>query len=119
MTSFAKIRRGRLGISEKYLKLVTESEADREKEYRAAMLIRRAWKGHRRRQALTRRHAMSTRIQKTFRRHLARLLFDCLRVEAERQLRIQYFNAKATKIQSLWRGYQVRRHAPSVNSAPA
>jgi hypothetical protein len=111
MTSYARIRRARFAVADKYLTLVTHSEESREKEFRAAMLIRRTWKFHRRRQALTRRHAMATKIQKTFRRHLARLLIECLRIEAEREQREIYFNKMATKIQSLWRGYQIRRRS--------
>jgi hypothetical protein len=108
MTSYATIRRARLAVADKYLTLVTQSEENREKEFRVAMLIRRTWKAHRRRQELARRHAMATKIQKTFRRHLARLLIECLRVEDERKQRELYFNRMATRIQSLWRGYQIR-----------
>jgi hypothetical protein len=116
MTSFAKIRRERFAISDKYINLITRAEICREKEFRAAVAISRAWFRHQRRQALARRHAMATRIQKAFRRYMARVLVDCLRVEAERKRRRDYFNAQATKIQSIWRGYRERRRYAQLRS---
>jgi hypothetical protein len=116
MTSFANLQRERAAIAGKYIGLITRAEASREREYWAAMAIRRAWIGHRRRQALVRRRAMATRIQKAFRQYLARTLVGCLRVEAERKRRRDYFNAQATKIQALWRGYRERRRVAPVRA---
>jgi myosin heavy subunit len=53
---------------------------------------------------------MATIIQKQWRKHRARTLVQCLRVEKARESRINYFNKMATQIQRCWRGYDFRRH---------
>lgn len=117
MTSFAELYRNRVGLSERYYALVRDAQKHREEEYAAAVKIERAWRRHRTRQEIARRHRMATVIQTAFRRYQARVYVECLRVEKARSERIAYFNFMATRIQKTWRGYNSRRKG-NVEGAP-
>jgi myosin heavy subunit len=110
MSAFAEIYRERGSITEKYFKIIETAQANRAREYQAALRIRRAWTAYRRRKDLQHRHAMAVLIQKMFRKHQSRVLVRCLQVEKARADRVAYFNAMATKIQKVWRGFDTRRH---------
>ena len=110
MAAFAQFYRDRETLSDRYFKMIEEAQANREVEYNAAMRIQKAWRRHRGRQELAYRNKMATIIQKMVRKHQAKTLVQCLRVEKARSERIAYFNLMATKIQKVWRGYDSRRH---------
>jgi myosin heavy subunit len=110
MAAFGQIYRERLQITDKYFSFLQEAQANREKEFNSALLIKRAWRRHRARQDAEHRNRMAIKIQKRYRKYLATIAVRCLRVEKARAERIAFFNKMATKIQRYWRGYDFRRH---------
>lgn len=110
MAAFAQFYRDRDTLSDRYFKLIEEAQEKRELEFNAAVKIQRLWRRHRARQERAHRNKMAIIIQKMVRKHQAKVLVQCLRVEKARFERIAYFNLMATKIQKVWRGYDSRRH---------
>ena len=110
MASFAEIHRSRAGIEDRYFAMVEDAQANREKEYAAALTLQCAWRRYRLNCKRRHRNRMATLIQTAFRKHQARMLVRCLRVEKARAERTAYFNLMAQKIQKVWRGFNSRRH---------
>ncbi|OHS96859.1 IQ calmodulin-binding motif family protein [Tritrichomonas foetus] len=110
MSAFAEFYRQRNSLADKYFAMIDEAQKHREKEFMAAIRIQMTWKQYQLRKKLSHRNKMATIIQRTFRKHQAQILVQCLRVEKARKERIEYFNRQATQIQRCWRGYDSRRH---------
>jgi hypothetical protein len=108
MAAVADLYRKRFDIADKYFKLIEKAQARREVEYHAARRIKSAWLRHHARQALAGENKMALRIQKVFRQRQARLFVEFLKYEKSRNCRVIYFNIMARRLQSLWRGYEVR-----------
>jgi myosin heavy subunit len=110
MAAFAEIYRQRSSITDKYFQVIEQAQANRGREYRAAVLIRETWRSYRERKQREDENEKAILIQKMYRKHQARILVQCMRVEKARADRIAYFNLMATKIQKVWRGFDSRRH---------
>lgn len=110
MSAFADFYRQRNTLTDKYFAVIEEAQQNREKEFMAAIRIRLAWKSYQLKRKRAKRNQMATIIQRTFRKHQAQVLVQCLRVEKAREERIAFFNREAMKIQRLWRGFDSRRH---------
>jgi hypothetical protein len=108
MAAHVEFYRKRYAIADDYYALIKEVQLHQEHEYRAAQSIKKAWARHRERQALALRNRMALRIQKVVRRWLARILLEYLKCQRNRKANRMYFNIMASKLQSLWRGYQTR-----------
>jgi myosin heavy subunit len=115
MSSFGRIYRERLQITDKFFSFLQDAQAKRETEFKSALVIKRAWRLHRAREDAERRNRMAIKIQKRFRKYLATIAVRCLRVEKARAARIAFFNKMATEIQRCWRGYDFRRHVFDYN----
>lgn len=115
MAAFANFYRNRKNIITRYFTEVEKAQENREKEFRAALTIQAAWRGHKLNQRCKLRKECAIKIQKTWRMYMAQIYFKCLKTEKETEERTAFFNDKARKIQKVWRGYWERKHIFDFN----
>jgi len=87
-----------------------DAEANRQREYDAAVLIQAVIRGVRLRQFIGYLHMCAGRVQMAWRGYLGRKQYHrelAIRVQ-ERQL--HYYHRMATKIKKVWKGHYVRKH---------
>ena len=110
MTWFSAIFQNKKSLEEKYFAKVEQAQENAEKEYKSALVIKRAWKNYKNRLLNKKRNEAALLIQCIWRMHAATVKVRVLRSEKYREEREKYFNDMAIKIQKTWRGYFDRKH---------
>jgi len=96
-------------IHEIYIKK-NDAEADRYMEYAASVKIQSWFRALRTRSYLKYVNKCATAIQRRWRGFLGRRFFRILLKNAIFIMKLNSYNAKAAKIQKVWRGYYVRKY---------
>lgn len=101
---------GRTSVVEDVFSAAREAEQNRDREYKAALLIQAVMRGVRTRQFIKYLHHCAVRIQKTWRGYLGRQEYHRKLVIKVEERQLNYFHCMATKIKKVWKGHYVRTH---------
>ncbi|KAI8928264.1 hypothetical protein BC831DRAFT_449110 [Entophlyctis helioformis] len=93
-----------------FFRLSKDAEDNRKREYEAAAIIQRHWRGYVCRTYFSSLTSLALRLQKTIRGYRGRLKAAEIAIDLSRKRRFRFYNGMATKIQRVWRGYISRKH---------
>ncbi|TPX37056.1 hypothetical protein SmJEL517_g00860 [Synchytrium microbalum] len=96
-------------IVDDYFKSMREAEEHREQERTASIAIQRIWRGHSTRLWIQNQTDCAVIIQKSYRGYKGRCRFEQRVMEYCKAKRMKTYNAAATALQRIWRGYYTRQ----------
>ncbi|KAK2955845.1 putative iq calmodulin-binding motif family protein [Blattamonas nauphoetae] len=101
-------------IIDSYFLRTEEAERCRENETGAAIMIQKVFRGYSTRKHLQTLHGRALIIQCAFRVYCAKKVYNKLYAEKCHRERLQHFNAAAQKIQTLFRGWYIRKYVCNI-----
>ncbi|CAF0716974.1 unnamed protein product [Adineta steineri] len=110
MAGFLELRRNSEKILVELEHLAKEAEYARQHENKTAIVIQSVWRGYQVRSHVQFLNQCASIIQRWWRRHKAKQIYRDKLEEHVLQLRLNYYDSKAVKIQKIWRGYYVRKY---------
>ncbi|KAI9202876.1 uncharacterized protein BJ171DRAFT_426063 [Polychytrium aggregatum] len=108
--SFQRIEALRgLDIADEFFVAARDAELHYHEEYDAAVTIQKAWRGYATRRWKSELRGVALQIQRIYRGYIGRNSFEKKALEKNHAKRMKMYNAMATNIQKIWRGYYSRK----------